>query len=432
MRYISTNGVAPAVDLQDALLAGLAPDAGLYFPERIDARPLSDFDGAASLPAVAATFLTPFFAGDSLVADLRAICDRSLDIETPLVDIARDSWLLELFHGPTAAFKDYGARFLADTLGRMRERRGETKPLTILVATSGDTGSAVAAAFHRRPGFRVVILYPDGRVSKRQAHQLGCFGDNILALRVPSGFDRCQALVKEAFGDTALREQVPLSSANSISLGRLLPQATYYAFSSLRHFRSTGRRLSFIVPTGNLGNAVAALMARAAGLPIGRILFATNRNHTIPDFIATGDYRARPSVATLANAMDVGDPSNVARLRFLLARDKELRAALGALAVDDATIKARIREGERAYGKVFCPHTACGIEMLENERRLGAKDDLCVVATAHPAKFDDVVEPLVGHSVEAPEALKAMLERPANSAPLAPDPSKLKERLLRL
>lgn len=432
MRYISTNGVAPAVDLQDALLAGLAPDAGLYFPERIDARPLSDFDGAASLPAVAATFLTPFFAGDSLVADLRAICDRSLDIETPLVDIARDSWLLELFHGPTAAFKDYGARFLADTLGRMRERRGETKPLTILVATSGDTGSAVAAAFHRRPGFRVVILYPDGRVSKRQAHQLGCFGDNILALRVPSGFDRCQALVKEAFGDTALREQVPLSSANSISLGRLLPQATYYAFSSLRHFRSTGRRLSFIVPTGNLGNAVAALMARAAGLPIGRILFATNRNHTIPDFIATGDYRARPSVATLANAMDVGDPSNVARLRFLLARDKELRAALGALAVDDATIKARIREGERAYGKVFCPHTACGIEMLENERRLGAKDDLCVVATAHPAKFDDVVEPLVGHSVEAPEALKAMLERPANSDPLAPDPSKLKERLLRL
>lgn len=432
MRFVSTNGVAPAVDLQDALLAGLAPDAGLYFPERIDARPLSDFDGAASLPAVAATFLTPFFAGDSLVADLRAICDRSLDIETPLVDIARDSWLLELFHGPTAAFKDYGARFLADTLGRMRERRGETKPLTILVATSGDTGSAVAAAFHRRPGFRVVILYPDGRVSKRQAHQLGCFGDNILALRVPSGFDRCQALVKEAFGDTALREQVPLSSANSISLGRLLPQATYYAFSSLRHFRSTGRRLSFIVPTGNLGNAVAALMARAAGLPIGRILFATNRNHTIPDFIATGDYRARPSVATLANAMDVGDPSNVARLRFLLARDKELRAALGALAVDDATIKARIREGERAYGKVFCPHTACGIEMLENERRLGAKDDLCVVATAHPAKFDDVVEPLVGHSVEAPEALKAMLERPANSDPLAPDPSKLKERLLRL
>lgn len=432
MRFVSTNGAAPAVGLQDALLAGLAPDAGLYFPERIDIRAIADLDGAVSLPAVAAAFLTPFFAGDPLLADLRGICDESLDIETPLVEIARDSYLLELFHGPTAAFKDYGARFLANTLGRMRDKAGETKPLTILVATSGDTGSAVAAAFHRRPGFRVVILYPDGRVSKRQAHQLGCFGDNILALRVPSGFDRCQALVKEAFGDASLREVVPLSSANSISLGRLLPQATYYAFSSLQHFRSKGRPLSFIVPTGNLGNAVAALMARAAGLPIGRILFATNRNQTIPDFVASGDYRPRPSVNTLANAMDVGDPSNVARLRFLLARDEGLRAALGALSVDDATIEARIRDGESAYGKVFCPHTACGIEMLENERRLGAKDDFCVVATAHPAKFDDVVEPLVSHPVEAPEALRAMLERPAKSEPLEADSSKLKERLLRL
>ena len=432
MRFVSTNGVAPPVGLQDALLAGLAPDAGLYFPERIDARPIADFDGAVTLSAVAAAFLTPFFAGDSLVRDLPAICAESLDIETPLVEIARESFLLELFHGPTAAFKDYGARFLANSLGRIRDRANETKPLTILVATSGDTGGAVAAAFHRRPGFRVVILYPDGRVSKRQAHQLGCFGDNILALRVPSGFDRCQALVKEAFGDAALREQVPLSSANSISLGRLLPQATYYAFSSLQHFRSRGRPLSYIVPTGNLGNAVAALLARAAGLPIGRVLFATNRNQTITDFMTSGDYRARPSVSTLANAMDVGDPSNLARLRFLLARDEGLRAALGALSVDDATIEARIREGERAYGKVFCPHTACGVEMLEHERRLGAKGDFCVVATAHPAKFDGVVEPLVGHPVDAPDALRAMLERPARSELLASDYPRLKERLLRL
>jgi threonine synthase len=432
VRFISTNGNAPAVELQDALLAGLAPDAGLYFPERIERRSLADFADASSLPAVAAAFLTPFFEGDSLLLDLRAICDLSLDLETPLVEIARDSFLLELFHGPTAAFKDYGARFLANTLGRMREKAGDTRPLAILVATSGDTGSAVAAAFHRRPGFRVVILYPDERVSKRQAHQLGCFGDNILALRLPSGFDRCQAMVKEAFGDTSLREQVPLSSANSISLGRLLPQAAYYAFASLQHFRAKGRPLSFIVPTGNLGNAVAALMARAAGLPIGRVLFATNRNLTIPDFVASGEYRARPSVSTLANAMDVGDPSNVARLRFLLARDETLRAALGALSIDDATIEGRIREGEQAYRKVFCPHTACGIEMLENERRLGTKEDFCVVATAHPAKFDEVVEPLVGHPVQAPEALAAMLERPATSDPLEPDYGRLKERLLRL
>jgi threonine synthase len=278
----------------------------------------------------------------------------------------------------------------------------------------------------------VVILYPDGRVSPRQAHQLGCFGDNVVALRVPDGFDRCQALVKEAFADLHLRKIVPLSSANSISLGRLLPQATYYAFASLLHLRATGRSLSFIVPTGNLGNAVAALIAKKAGLPIGRVLFATNGNRTVPEFIESGQYRARPSVSTLANAMDVGDPSNVARLRFLMEKDNGLAEALSALSVDDETIRARIRAGEKDYGKIFCPHTACGIEMLERERRQGAKDDFCVVATAHPSKFDEVVEPLVAHAVEPPAPLRAMLARPATSEVLEPDYRSLKDRLLRL
>ncbi len=431
MKIISTEGRAPAVDLQTALLAGLAPDGGLYLPEALERRTLEAFSGCEGLREVARVFLTPFFMGDSLLADLKAICDLSLDIETPLVPIAQDSLLLELFHGPTAAFKDYGARFLANTLGRL-QRRETAKPLTILVATSGDTGSAVAAAFHRWPGFRVVILYPDGRVSKRQAHQLGCFGDNILALRVPSGFDQCQALVKQAFSDAGLRDEVPLSSANSISLGRLLPQATYYAFASLRHFRETGKALSFIVPTGNLGNAVAALMARQGGLPIARILFATNGNLTIREFMATGDYRARPSVSTLASAMDVGDPSNVSRLRFMMEKDPTLQGVLGAHSVDDETIGARIRSGETDYQKVFCPHTACGIEMLERERRHGSVEAFCVVATAHPSKFEDVVEPLVGHPVEPPRALQAMLTRPSASEALEPDYGSLKDRLLRL
>ncbi len=432
MKYISTNRESPGVFLQTALLAGLAPDGGLYVPERVDPRPLEDFRNARTLPGVAALFLAPFFEGDSLLGDLAEICEGTLDIETPLVEIGQGSFLLELFHGPTAAFKDYGARFLAHTLARIRAEDPTTKPLTILVATSGDTGSAVAAAFHRRPGFRVVILYPDGRVSRRQAHQLGCFGDNIVALRVPSGFDRCQALVKQAFNDPSLREELPLSSANSISLGRLLPQATYYAFASLQHFKKTGRPLSFIVPTGNLGNGVAAVVARQAGLPVGRVLFATNHNQTIPEFLTSGNYRARPSITTLANAMDVGDPSNVARLSFLMERDGTLRGALAALSVDDATIEARIREGEHSYGKVFCPHTACGIEMLENERRLGSREDFCVVATAHPSKFDEIVEPLVSHGVEPPEALKRMLAREATSEALPPDYPSLKERLSRL
>ena len=432
MKFISTSGKAAATDLQTALLAGLAPDQGLYFPEALERLGLERFDPCVTLPDVASAFLAPFFQGDPLEAELKTICDESLNIETPLVPIAKDARLLELFHGPTAAFKDYGARFLANTLSRMRTGETGTGPLTILVATSGDTGSAVAAAFHRKPGFRVVILYPEGRVSKRQAHQLGCFGDNILALRVPSGFDQCQALVKQAFSDAGLRARIPLSSANSISLGRLLPQATYYAFASLRHLRETGELLSFIVPTGNLGNAVAALMARQAGLPIGRVLLATNHNPTVPEFIATGVYRARPSVSTLANAMDVGDPSNVARLRFMLAKDESLLSALGAISVDDETIRARIRAGEACYRRVFCPHTACAIEMLERERGLGSTEAFCVVATAHPSKFDDVVEPLVGHAVEPPEALKAMLAQPATSEVLSPDYESLKERLLRL
>ena len=433
MKYISTNGATAPTTLREALLAGLAPDGGLYVAESSVRHDLRTFDGCDDLPAVAARFLKPFFAGDdALEAPLPLICRRSLDIETPLVGLGEGSSLLELFHGPTAAFKDYGARFLANSLAALRPEDAHAKPLTILVATSGDTGSAVAAAFHGLPGFRVVILYPDGRVSKRQAHQLGCFGDNILALRVPDGFDRCQALVKQAFGDADLRERVPLSSANSISLGRLLPQATYYAHAALRHHRKTGRSLSFVVPTGNLGNAVAALMAREAGLPIARIVFATNANRTVPEFIQSGAYRGRPSVATLANAMDVGDPSNVARLRFMMAQDPSLAAALSAVSIDDETIRARIRAGERDYGQVFCPHTACAIEALEQERQRGAKDDLCAVATAHPAKFDDVVEPLVGHAVTPPKALAVMLNRPAASEPLPPQFEALKERLLRL
>ncbi len=432
MKFISTNAHTAPADLSTALLAGLAPDGGLYVPEEIEAQPAERFDACTTLAQVARVFLTPFFEGDSALGELRAICEQSLDIDMPLVPLAPNSHLLELFHGPTAAFKDYGARFLANTLGRLRGGGEGGRPLTILVATSGDTGSAVAAAFHRLPGFRVVILYPDGRVSKRQAHQLGCFGDNILALRVPEGFDQCQALAKQAFSDSELRARVPLSSANSISLGRLLPQATYYAFASLLHQRATGRLMSFIVPTGNLGNAVAALIAKRAGLPISRVLFATNRNRTVPEFIETGDYHARPGVSTLANAMDVGDPSNVARLRFMMAKEPTLLSSLGARAVDDETIRSRIRSGGAEYGKVFCPHTACGIEMLEHERRVGSKDDFCVVATAHPSKFEEVVEPLVGHRVEPPPALQAMLARPATSEVLKPDYESLKDRLLRL
>jgi len=433
MKFVSTNKSAPGVGLRSALLAGLAPDGGLYIPESMDLLAADAFDQAETLSEVARIVLEGFFAGDELAGALDAICEASLDIDTPVIPIGKDALLLELFHGPTAAFKDYGARFLANTLQRLRGGEGpDLPPLTILVATSGDTGSAVAAAFHRQPGFRVVILYPESGVSSRQAHQLGSFGDNILTLRLPAGFDRCQALVKEAFADEALRAKVPLSSANSISLGRLLPQTTYYAYAALHRFRATSKRLSFIVPTGNLGNAVAALMARRMGLPIHRVLFAANRNATVPDFIESGEYRGRPSVSTLANAMDVGDPSNVARLRFMMAEDEGLLDAVAAISVDDETITERIRDGEARYGQVFCPHTACAVEMLEREKSRGSSEDFCVVATAHPAKFEEIVEPIVRHSLKIPPSLRDMLARPARSEAIEDDYPLLRDRLLRL
>ena len=428
MNFISTRNTAPAASLSDAIAAGLAPDGGLYVPEKLPAG--RDLQPGDSLAATTTALLAPFFAGDALAAELDTICTGAFDFPVPLQPLATPGdHALELFHGPTAAFKDIGARFLAAALARIR--RGREQPLTILVATSGDTGAAVAAAFHGQPGLRVVVLYPDGRVSPRQAHQLGCFGGNVSALRVAGSFDDCQALVKRALNDASLQAQVPLSSANSISLGRLLPQMSYYAHAALAHRAATGRELNFVIPTGNLGNAMAAILARAQGVPIGRIVLATNANTVLPDYFAGDDYAPRASVATLANAMDVGAPSNFERLRWLYAGDDAaLRAAYTAIAVDDETICATIRSRWQQYGEVFCPHTATAVHVLETLRAEGMDGDWAVAATAHPAKFESVVEPLVGHEVEVPPALAELLARPAQATPVPPEYAALQAHLL--
>ena len=428
MNFISTRNTAPAASLSDAIAAGLAPDGGLYVPEKLPAG--RDLQPGDSLAATTTALLAPFFAGDALAAELDAICTGAFDFPVPLQPLATPGdHALELFHGPTAAFKDIGARFLAAALARIR--RGREQPLTILVATSGDTGAAVAAAFHGQPGLRVVVLYPDGRVSPRQAHQLGCFGGNVSALRVAGSFDDCQALVKRALNDAQLQAQVPLSSANSISLGRLLPQMSYYAHAALSHRAATGRELHFVIPTGNLGNALAAILARAQGVPVGRIVLATNANRVLPEYFAGHDYAPRASVATLANAMDVGAPSNFERLRWLYAGDDAaLRAAFTAVAVDDDTIRATIRRRYERHGEVFCPHTATAVHVLETLRADGVDGDWAVAATAHPAKFESVVEPLVGHALEVPPALAALLARPAHAEPVAPDYAILRDHLL--
>src|SRR5580704_15087118 len=365
--FLFTSSRDPTVRLgfSAALQQGLAPDGGLYVPAAWPQLPPRAFDGATSLPEVAERLLAPFFAGDPLAGQLGAIAREAFDFPATLVPLFPDGRLavLELFHGPTAAFKDFGARFLAACFARLRG--SESRPLTILVATSGDTGGAVAAAFHRRPGIEVAVLFPKGLVSPTQERQLTCWGDNVKSFAVRGTFDDCQRLVKQAFLDPGLRQETELSSANSINLGRLLPQAVYYAATSLAIWRKYGELASFVVPSGNLGNVAACLWARKVGLPIGEIVLAHNANRTVPDYLETGEWKPRPSVATLASAMDVGNPSNMERLRALFPELRAMRGAVSAYTVTDDAIRARIRAGFEEFGQVWCPHTATGAEVYE-------------------------------------------------------------------
>jgi threonine synthase len=420
MRFVSTRDPRQQspVELELALEAGLAPDGGLYIPADLPLFNSATFEGATTLPDTAERLLAPFFEGSALADALPEICRETFDIPVPIVAIASDAEVIELFHGPTAAFKDFGARFLAGCLSRLPGSCD--RPRTVLVATSGDTGAAVAAAFHAKPDIRVVLLYPEERVAERQAHGLECWGDNVHALRVDGTFDDCQELVKRALGDQALRDELSLLSANSINLGRWLPQAAYYAHAALQARRSGAGPLRLIIPTGNLGNAMAALLLRKAGWPIADVAFACNSNRVVPDFIDSGGFDPRPAQATLANAMDVGSPSNFERLSWLYpeaAADRQLHAS----SCDDARIREVIAESESRYGYLPCPHTACAFAFLEDFREGGNRDRWTIAATAHPAKFETVIEPLIGRPLPIPAAIEAMLKRPAKGKPIAAD-----------
>jgi threonine synthase len=413
MRYLSTRDPNQTASLSAALARGIAPDGGLYVPETFPVVRAAEFDGATTLAEVAVRMLRPFFEGDALAPQLPAIVGEAFDFPVPLVPlkVADDAAVLELFHGPTAAFKDFGARFLAACLARMP--RDPSRPVTILVATSGDTGGAVAAAFHGRPGVEVVVLYPQGLVSPRQEQQLTCWGGNVRSLAVRGTFDDCQGLVKAAFADAELRAARELSSANSINVGRLLPQATYYAWASLVTWRRTGTAANFIVPSGNLGNVLAAVWARRVGLPVGDLLLAFNANRTVPDFLASGEWRPRPSIATIASAMDVGNPSNMERLRHLYPGWPEIARAVSAVSISDAEIRARIRLDRERLGETWCPHTATAAEAYARlPAAARAAAPWVLVATAHPAKFPETVEPLVQATLEVPPALARLLALP--------------------
>ncbi len=436
MRFRSTRGTRAEVTFSVAMEKGLAPDGGLFVPARLPRFAMTDFRDLESgsdetLGAVATRLLTPFFAGDPLAPHLASICRQAFTFPTPLVDTpatAPRSAVLELYHGPTSAFKDVGARFLAGCFAHLpdADADADAAPRTVLVATSGDTGGAVASALDGQPGIEVILLFPHGGVSPEQHHQLTCWGDNVRSFAVRGTFDDCQRVVKQAFADEAWRTERRLTTANSINIARLLPQTAYHAYAALEFVASRDQVPTFIVPSGNVGNATAALWARAMGFPVGRVVMATNRNRAVPDYVDTGDWCPRPSLPTLANAMDVGDPSNMERVFDLLPTIDAVRESVSAVAVDDAEIGAMIEAGPSDWGRVFDPHTAVAAHVLATHPEWAPA---VVVATAHPAKFKDVVEPRIGRKVEMPPALSALMSRESRWTEIDPNLAALRQAL---
>ena len=426
MLYRSTRGGGDAVSISEAIKAGQADDGGLFLPEALPEIDIIGWPDDLTLGDAAARFLAPFFKGDALEDSLSEIAHEAFDIDVPavLVDPARPNlFCLELFHGPTGAFKDFGARFLMRCLNRLGD---PDHPYTVLAATSGDTGGAVGCAAEGARGVRAVILFPEGRVSAFQRHQLMCWKPPVDALEVAGDFDACQSLVKQAFADAALKARHRLTSANSINIARLLPQAAYWAWAAYRSHKMHGAPVNLIVPTGNLGHGVAAMIARACGAPIGEIDFSTNANGALAHWAETGQYEPRSSVATIANAMDVGAPNNFERLMHLFGDAPRPHVER----IDDETIRTRMKSDYEASGYVWCPHSATGAEAFA---RLDSDDQnsaiWLVAGTAHPYKFADIVEPVIGRSVEPSPALSDVLNRPAKARSCEPNLAALEAAL---
>ncbi|HEV2828149.1 MAG TPA: threonine synthase [Pyrinomonadaceae bacterium] len=411
MRFRSTRSLSPTLTLSEAIQMSLAPDGGLYVPESFPAFKIEDFDDLESWGEIGAKLLKPFFSGDVLEPKLDEICREAFNFPISLNYIGEDTAVLELFHGPTAAFKDIGARFLAACVSRLPGRR------TVLVATSGDTGGAVAAAFHEHPEITVVILFPRNKVSLRQQQQLTCWGDSVRAFAVRGDFDDCQRIVKTAFSNKEWAEARGLLSANSINQGRILPQTVYYAAASLWYLRQRGAPPGFIIPTGNLGNSVAAFWTREMRLPVRQIILATNANDAVPNYFASGSWQPHQTIPTLANAMDVGNPSNMERLLHLHPEVSELRRIAQALSVSDEEIAGAIVRGGANWQQTWCPHTATAVHVRESL----SSPHWIIVATAHPAKFDSVVEPLIKKPVAVPHSLIKLLEKPSHFEEIDPE-----------
>ena len=431
MKYYSTNGKAPLATLHEAVVKGLAGDRGLYMPESIKKLPQSFFDNIERLSFQELSYVVAqaFFGDDVNEEDLKRIVYDTLSFDCPVAQVTDSIYSLELFHGPTLAFKDVGARFMARLLQYFIRQEGKEQ-VNVLVATSGDTGSAVANGFLGVDGIHVYVLYPKGKVSKIQESQFTTLGKNITAVEVDGVFDDCQALVKSAFMDEELNKHMKLTSANSINVARFLPQAFYY-FNAYARMKELGKSENMVVcvPSGNFGNITAALFGHRMGLPVKRFIAANNANDIFYNYLQTGKYEPKASRQTIANAMDVGDPSNFARIYDLYHGDHALVSSLisGATYSDDQ-IRDTMRKCFSDNKYILDPHGACGFRALSEQLQAGEYGVFC--ETAHPAKFKETVEATIGAEVEIPERLAAFMKGKKQSVEMAKDFSSFKDFLM--
>lgn len=430
MRLYSTKNPSSDFSLKEAIFKGLPDDGGLFMPYVIPVLPDAFFENIQNLSLQEIAFEVSKNMLQGAVPDdaLRNIVEDAINFEVPLVPLDENVYSLELFHGPTYAFKDFGARFMSRLMAHFIDDKQEE--VNILVATSGDTGSAVAHGFLGVPGIHVTILYPSGKVSEMQEKQFTTLGKNITALEVDGTFDDCQKMVKQAFGDKALNAAMKLTSANSINIARLIPQSFYYFYAYSRLDKS--KPLVFSVPSGNFGNLLGGLLAQKMGLPVHKFVAATNANHVVPDYLNSGEFNPRPSVRTVSNAMDVGNPSNFERILNIFGGAFEnIKANIVGKHYTDEETKEVINDVYKAQSYILDPHSAIGYKGLKEYLNEEGKNlNGVFLATAHPAKFLEVVEPLIDGKVQIPGALQEAMAKPKQSAPIAADFDELRAYLL--
>ena len=428
MRFFSTKNNAVSVGFKDALFQGLAEDGGLYMPETIPHLGTDFFQSNLSYSECAVGMIHPFTKDDLTLAQLSDICELAFDFPIPIKKLNETDSVLELFHGPTLAFKDFAARFMARTMSHFLQN--ENKEITILVATSGDTGSAVANGFFNIEGIKVIILYPSNRVSAIQEKQLTTLGGNITALEINGTFDDCQRMVKSAFQDAELRSRFTLSSANSINVARLLPQSVYYAWA----WKQCGENnpIIFSVPCGNFGNLTAGLFANRMGIPVEKFIAATNANDTFPYFLNSGTLQDQDAIQTISNAMDVGVPSNLDRIQTLFDDDINLiKKDISSWSFSDDETKDCIQNIHNNLDYLIDPHTAIGVLGLNEYReKTNSRTKGIVLSTAHPGKFADVIEPIIGENIPLTDSLQIAMEKEKISIKMSKKFSDLKDYLL--